>query len=58
VTARLQRVLTSADLAVVELRLISSPDQPPHCPPGVTQVHIHDGRRTRRVVSHYAEIPV
>ena len=58
VTTRLVRVLASSDVAVVELRLINPPDDPLHCPPAATVVHLHDGRRTRRVVSHYAEIPV
>jgi RNA polymerase sigma factor (sigma-70 family) len=56
VTTRLQRVITGAGLAVVELWLDSPPDYPFHCPPAVTQVHAHDGRRTRRIMSHYASV--
>jgi RNA polymerase sigma-70 factor (ECF subfamily) len=54
VTARPQRVIPGERVFVVELMLDSPADQPLHCPPAVTQLHFHDGRRTHRLVSHYA----
>jgi RNA polymerase sigma factor (sigma-70 family) len=57
VTSRTQRTIVGPDIAVVELLLVSPPDQPLHCPPAVTQVHFHGGERTYRVVSHYAAWP-
>jgi RNA polymerase sigma-70 factor, ECF subfamily len=56
VTTRVQRVVSGAGLAVVELWLDSPPDDPLHCPPAVTQVHIQDGCVSRRIVSHYASV--
>ncbi|HEX5618909.1 MAG TPA: sigma-70 family RNA polymerase sigma factor [Solirubrobacteraceae bacterium] len=56
VTTRLQRVITGADLAIVELWLDSPPDDPLHCPPAVTQVHSHDHGVSRRIVSHYSSV--
>ena len=56
VTGRVKGVITGAGLTVVELWLDSPPEQPLHCPPAVTQVHTHDGRRTRRILSHYASV--
>jgi RNA polymerase sigma factor (sigma-70 family) len=57
VTARPLRVIAGERVAVVELLLESPPEQPLHCPPAVTQVHLHDGGRTHRLVSHYAPRP-
>jgi RNA polymerase sigma-70 factor, ECF subfamily len=57
VTTHPQRTVIGADVAVIELLLISPKDKPLHCPPAVTQVHFHDGRLTHRVVSHYAPWP-
>jgi RNA polymerase sigma-70 factor (ECF subfamily) len=48
------RVVPGAELAIVELRLDSPPAQRSHCPPAVTQVHMHDGRRTKAIMSYYA----
>ena len=56
VSTRLQRVITGAGLAVVELWLDSPADHPFHCPPAVTQIHTHDGRVSRRIRSHYASV--
>jgi RNA polymerase sigma-70 factor (ECF subfamily) len=56
VTSRVKGVVTGAGLAIVELWLDSPPDDPLHCPPAVTQVHTHDGRMTRRIVSYYASV--
>ena len=42
---------------VVELRLNNPTDHPLHCPPGLTQLHFHDGRRILRIASHYAPDP-
>jgi RNA polymerase sigma factor (sigma-70 family) len=57
VTTRRLRTVVGADVAVVELLLMSPKDQPLHCPPAVTQVHFHDGGLTHRAVSHYAPWP-
>ena len=48
------RVVSGPDVAVADLLLVNPADQPLHCPPAVTQVHLHDRGRTRRLVSHYA----
>ncbi len=48
------RVTAGADVTVVELRLDNPTDHPLHCPPGLTQLHFHDGRRIQRIASHYA----
>lgn len=55
-TARVTRAIAGPDVAVVELRLQSPHDQPLHCPPGLTQVHFHDGHITHRIATHYAWI--
>jgi len=47
-------VIAGADVAVVEIMLLSPPEQPLHCPPAVTQVHLHSGGRTHRMICHYA----
>jgi RNA polymerase sigma factor (sigma-70 family) len=57
VTARLRSAIAGPDVAVVELWLDSPPQQPLHCPPAATQVHFHDGRATKRIVSYYAARP-
>ena len=57
VTVRVREVVLGADVAVVELWLDSPPDHPLHCPPAATQVHLHDGEATRRIVTHYATLP-
>ena len=57
VTVRVRDVVVGADLAVIELWLDSPPDHPFHCPPAATQVHLHDGEATRRIVTHYATVP-
>jgi RNA polymerase sigma-70 factor (ECF subfamily) len=54
VTARLRNAVIGSDVAVIELWLDSPAHEPLHCPPAATQVHLHDGRTTRRIVSHYA----
>ena len=48
------RVTVGADVMVVELRLDNPTDRPLHCPPALTQLHFHDGRRIQRIASHYA----
>lgn len=53
VTAVPQRVIPGRHVAIVEVLLNSPPDQPLHCPPAVTQVHLHNHGRTHRLVSHY-----
>jgi hypothetical protein len=54
VTATPQRVIPGRHVSIVEVLLNSPPDQPLHCPPAVTQIHLHDHGRTHRLVSHYA----
>lgn len=54
VTARPLRVIPGEHIAITELMLESPADQPLHCPPAVTQVHLHHAGRTHRLVSHYA----
>jgi RNA polymerase sigma factor (sigma-70 family) len=51
VTARPLRVIPGEHVAIVELLLESPPEQPLHCPPAVTQVHLHDAGRTHRLIS-------
>ncbi len=48
------RVTAGAGVAVVELRLDNPRDQPLHCPPELTQLHLHNGRQIQRIASHYA----
>jgi RNA polymerase sigma-70 factor (ECF subfamily) len=57
VSTRPIRVLGGAELSVFEVWLDSPPDQPLHCPPALTQVHIHHGAVTRQILSHYAQPP-
>ena len=45
VTARPLRVIPCEHIAITELMLQSPPEQPLHCPPAVTQVHLHHGGR-------------
>ncbi|MGZ6590189.1 MAG: hypothetical protein ACXVHX_38865 [Solirubrobacteraceae bacterium] len=54
VTATLQRIIPGRRVAIVEVLLNSPSDQPLHCPPAVTQIHLHDHGRTHHLVSHYA----
>jgi hypothetical protein len=54
VTTRPIRITSGPSLAVVELLLSSPPEYPQHCPPALTMVHLHDGRRTHRILTHYA----
>lgn len=54
--ARPVRLTAGSDVAVLELRLDNPSDQPLHCPSGLTQLHLHDGRRVQRVSSHYASV--
>ncbi len=48
------RVIAGAEITILEAVLESPPEQPLHCPPGLTQVHFHRDGTTRRIVSHYA----
>jgi RNA polymerase sigma-70 factor (ECF subfamily) len=57
VIARPQRVIAGERVSIHEIVLESPTDQPLHCPPALTQVHFHDGRRTHRLVSYYASRP-
>jgi sigma-70-like protein len=57
VTTRPIRLLAGAEITVAEMWLDSPPEQPLHCPPGLTQVRLHDGHATKRIVSYYAERP-
>ena len=57
VTARPVRVVAGEHVILTELMLASPRDQPLHCPPAVTQVHVHKAGRTHRLVSHDAARP-
>jgi RNA polymerase sigma-70 factor, ECF subfamily len=57
VRSRLGQVIPGSDVTIVELWLASPPEQPLHCPPGVTQIHWHRDGPTSRIVSHYAPPP-
>ncbi|MGB0097419.1 MAG: sigma factor-like helix-turn-helix DNA-binding protein, partial [Solirubrobacteraceae bacterium] len=54
VTATLQRIIPGWHVAILEVLLNSPSDQPWHCPPAVTQIHLHDHGRTHHLISHYA----
>jgi RNA polymerase sigma-70 factor (ECF subfamily) len=47
--------LTSAGITVVEKEFVNPPDDPNHCPPGVTDVLFHDGGDVVRRASAYFE---
>jgi hypothetical protein len=53
--------LTSAAITVVEKEFVNPPDDPNHCPPGVTDVLFHDGgdvvRRARACFEPRADDP-
>jgi Sigma-70, region 4 len=58
VRSRVAQVIPGNDVTVVEAWLDSPPEQPLHCPPGLTQIHFHPDGPTSRIVSHYAPRPV
>jgi hypothetical protein len=44
---------------VIESEWVSPPDDPQHCPPGVTQVLFHDGTdQVRRSLGYFHGSPV
>jgi hypothetical protein len=56
---RLVDVLSSAAITVIESEWVSPPDDPQHCPPGVTQVLFHDGTdQVRRSLGYFPGSPV
>jgi len=56
---RLVDVLSSAAITVIEAEWVSPPDDPQHCPPGVTQVLFHDGTdQVRRSLGYFHGSPV
>lgn len=57
VRARPIRLTAGADLAIIELHLDNPAGRPLHCPPRLTQVHRHNGRRVQQITSHYAADP-
>jgi RNA polymerase sigma factor (sigma-70 family) len=48
------RVVPSAEISVVETRLVNPPDDPDHCPPAVTQVLVHPDGPVARMLTRYA----
>ena len=55
---RLADVLGSAAITVIESEWVSPPDDPQHCPPGVTQVFFHDGTdQVRRARGYFHARP-
>ena len=57
VRSRVGQVIPGSEVTIVEAWLDSPPDQPLHCPPGLTQIHFHHDGPTSRIVSHYAPRP-
>ena len=56
--ARLADVISSAAITVIESRFVNPPDDPQHCPPGVTQVLFHDGTdQVRRSLGYFHPRP-
>ena len=47
-------VTASSRIAILELRFVNPPDDPDHCPPGITQVHFHRDGVTPRMMWHLA----
>jgi RNA polymerase sigma factor (sigma-70 family) len=58
VRSRVGQVIPGSEVSIVEVWLDSPPEQPLHCPPGLTQIHFHPDGPTSRIVSHYAPRPV
>jgi len=58
VRSRVGQVIPGSEVTIVEAWLDSPPEQPLHCPPGLTQIHWHRDGPTSRIVSHYAPPPV
>ena len=54
VRSRVAQVIPGSEVTIVEAWLDSPPEQPLHCPPGLTQIHYHPDGPTSRIVSHYA----
>jgi hypothetical protein len=54
VRSRVGQVIPGSEVSIVEVWLDSPPEQPLHCPPGLTQIHFHHDGPTSRIVSHYA----
>lgn len=50
---RLLHVVTSADITVVEKEFVDPPDDPGHCPPGLTDVLFHDGDLVHAVRGYF-----
>lgn len=48
------QVVAGRGITVFEARFVNPPDDPLHCPPGITQVHFHAAGVTRRMVWHRA----
>jgi RNA polymerase sigma-70 factor (ECF subfamily) len=54
VRVRLDRVIASAQITVLEARLVNPPDAPARCPAATTQVHLHPRGHTRSIRFAYA----
>ena len=55
---RLVDVVSSAAITVIESEFVSPPDDPRHCPAGVTQVLFHDGTdQVRRSLGYFHPRP-
>jgi RNA polymerase sigma-70 factor (ECF subfamily) len=55
---RLADVASGAGMTIVEAQFVNPPDDPSHCPPGVTQVLLHDGRdEVHRMYGYFAPRP-
>jgi len=55
---RLVDVVSSAAITVIESEFVSPPDDPRHCPAGVTQVLFHDGTdQVRRSLGYFHSRP-
>ncbi|MBI3803222.1 MAG: RNA polymerase sigma factor [Nitrospirae bacterium] len=52
-----QRILPSRDLTIIEAAFINPRDNPYRCPPGMTLVLSHRGRRTDRLKFYFAPRP-
>jgi RNA polymerase sigma-70 factor (ECF subfamily) len=56
--ARLVEVVSSTAITVIESRFVNPPDDPQHCPAGVTQVLFHDGTdQVRRSLGYFHPRP-
>ncbi len=50
-------VVCGPGITILEARFVNPADDPDHCPPGITQVHVRRGGETPRMVWHRAARP-